>query len=197
MDALPKNARTPDKPASQFQALIARLYAVESHAQDNSLSAPERLRYRQAHSVAVLGQIQAQVLAHLHSVMPGSSLGKALHYLSAQWLKLSRYVEDGSYLRTDSQVSTLSAQLQLNPSVLKAEETTRMQTVMKNFSIYKWIEILLLIIGVGMIAFLQRHDMAAGIGVGLVLQAALTLTLDLFAEARGADYLSAVQRIAI
>ena len=101
------------------------------------------------------------------------------------------------YLRTDSQVSTLSAQLQLNPSVLKAEETTRMQTVTKNFSIYKGIEMLLLIIGVGMIAFLQRHDMAAGIGVGLVLQAALTLTLDLFAEARGADYLSAVQRIAI
>ncbi len=53
------------------------------------------------------------------------------------------------YLRTDSQVSTLSAQLQLNPSVLKAEETTRMQTVTKNFSIYKGIEMRLLIIGVG------------------------------------------------
>jgi hypothetical protein len=97
LDALPKNARTPDKPAAQFLALIARLYAVESYAQDNSLSASERLRYRQAHSVAVLGQIQALVLAHLHSVMPGSSLGKALHYLSAQWPKLSRYVKDGSY----------------------------------------------------------------------------------------------------
>jgi hypothetical protein len=56
---------------------------------------------------------------------------------------------------------------------------------------------LLLIIGLGMIAFAQRHDMAAGIGVGLVLQAAFTLTLDLFAEARGADYLSAVQGIAV
>ena len=73
------------------------------------------------------------------------------------------------YLRTDSQVSTLSAQLQVNPAALKAEETARMETVMKNFSIYKGIEILLLIIGVGIIAFMQRHDMAAGIGVGLVL----------------------------
>jgi hypothetical protein len=45
----------------------------------------------------VLGQIQALVLAHLHSVMPGSSLGKALHYLSAQWPKLSRYVQDSRY----------------------------------------------------------------------------------------------------
>jgi hypothetical protein len=101
------------------------------------------------------------------------------------------------YLRTDSQVSTLIAQLQVNPAAAKAAETTRMQTVMKNFSIYKSIEMLLLIIGLGLIAFAQRHDMAAGIGVGLVLQAAFTLTLDLFAEARGADYLSAVQGIAV
>jgi hypothetical protein len=47
-----------------------------------------------------------------------------------------------------------------------------------------------------MITFFQRHDMAAGIGVGLVLQAAFTLTLDIFAETRGADYLSVVQSIA-
>ena len=100
------------------------------------------------------------------------------------------------YLRTDSQVSTLSAQLQVNPAALKAEETARMETVMKNFSIYKSIEMLLLIMGVGMIAFFQRHDVAAGIGVGLVLQAAFTLTLDIFAETRGAAYLSVVQSIA-
>lgn len=101
------------------------------------------------------------------------------------------------YLRTDAQLSTVSAQLNANPAALKAEETTRMQTVMKNFSIYKAVEMVLLIIGVGMIAFLQRHDLAAGIGVGLVLQAAFTLTLDIFAEARGADYLSAIRSLAI
>jgi membrane protein YdbS with pleckstrin-like domain len=111
-------------------------------------------------------------------------------------IALMQMVVGGSvYLRTDAQVSTLSAQLQTNPAALKAEETTRMQTVMKNFSIYKAVEMLLLIVGVGMVAFLQRHDMAAGIGVGLVLQAAVTLTLDIFAEARGADYLSALQSI--
>jgi hypothetical protein len=97
------------------------------------------------------------------------------------------------YLRTDTQLSTLSAQLVSNPAALQAEETTRMQTVMNKFSIYKAVEMLLLILGVGMIAFLQRHDVAAGIGVGLVLQAAFTLTLDIFAEARGADYLSALR----
>jgi hypothetical protein len=99
------------------------------------------------------------------------------------------------YLRTDTQLSTLSVQLNMHPSALKAEETSRMQTVMKNFSIYKAVEMVLLIIGIGMIAFLQRHDLVAGIGVGLVLQAAFTLTLDIFAEARGTDYLSALHSI--
>lgn len=99
------------------------------------------------------------------------------------------------YLRTDAQLSTLGVQLQANPAALKAEETSRMQTVMKNFSIYKTIEMVLLVVGVGVIAFLQRSDMAAGIGVGLVLQAAFTLALDIFAEARGADYLSALHAI--
>lgn len=113
-------------------------------------------------------------------------------------IALMQIVVGGSvYLRTDAQLTTLSAQLQVSPAALKAEETTRMQTVLNNFSIYKAVEMLLLIIGVGMIAFLQRYDMAAGIGVGLVLQAAFTLALDIFAEARGADYLSAVQSISI
>ncbi len=58
-------------------------------------------------------------------------------------------------------------------------------------------EMVLLMAGVGLIAFLQHNDMSAGIGVGWVLQAALTLTLDVFAEARGSGYLSAIQSIPI
>lgn len=99
------------------------------------------------------------------------------------------------YLRTDAQLSALRVQLQTNPAALKVEETSRMQTVMKNFSLYKAVEMVLFIMGVGVIACLQRHDMVAGIGVGLVLQAAFTLTLDIFAQARGADYLSALHAI--
>lgn len=111
-------------------------------------------------------------------------------------IALMQIVTGGTiYLRTDTQLLALSTQLQAHPAAFKAEETTRMQKVMANFSVYKAVEMVLLIVGVGMIALLQRHDMAAGIGVGLVLQAAFTLTLDIFAEARGADYLSALGSI--
>lgn len=44
------------------------------------------------------------------------------------------------YLRIDTQLSTLSTQLQAAPAVLKAQKTSRMQTVMKNFSIHKAVE---------------------------------------------------------
>lgn len=97
LDVLPKKARGPEQPAAQFIALIAQLYAVESRAQDRKLNSAERLHERQQHSVAVLDRIQALLLAHLHAVVPGSALGKALHYLSAQWPKLARFVQDGSY----------------------------------------------------------------------------------------------------
>ena len=97
------------------------------------------------------------------------------------------------YLRTESQVQSLIAQSQSAPAQFKQDEVSRMQTVMKNFNIYKAIEMVLLVLGVCLIGFLQRFDVAAGIGAGFVLQAAFTLALDMFAEARGQDYLVALK----
>ena len=97
LDALPKHARTSEQPAVQFIELIGQLYAVESRADDCKMDPQARLDERQRHSVPVLERIQALLLTYLHAVVPGSLLGKALHYLSAQWLKLSRFVTDGSY----------------------------------------------------------------------------------------------------
>lgn len=45
----------------------------------------------------MLARIEALLLAHLHSVLPGSLLGQALHYLAAQWPKLVRFVDNGRY----------------------------------------------------------------------------------------------------
>ena len=95
--ALPKNARGPEQPAVQFIELIAKLYAVESRARKLEMDAQQRLHQRQEHSVPVIEAIKALLLAHLHAVVPGSALGKALHYFSSQWPKLVRYVEDARY----------------------------------------------------------------------------------------------------
>jgi transposase len=97
VDALPKGARTSEQPAVQFIELIGELYAVESRAQDCKMGPQARLAERQRYSVAVLERIQALLLTNLHAVVPGSLLGKALHYMSAQWPKLSRFVNEGTY----------------------------------------------------------------------------------------------------
>ena len=53
-------------------------------------------------------------------------------------IALMQIVTGGTiYLRTDTQLQALSIQLQAHPAALKAEETTRMQKVMTNFSVYK------------------------------------------------------------
>lgn len=69
-----------------------------------------------------------------------------------------------------------------------------MQAVMRNFTLYKAIEVALIIVGLALIVFGRRFDVATVIGAGLVLQSAFMLALDLFAESRGTDYLDALNR---
>lgn len=101
------------------------------------------------------------------------------------------------FFRTDAQLSTLQQSLATASAKFKASETPRMETVMKAFSTYKIIEIALLAIGALLIIFMQRNDVAAGIGGGLVIQSAFMLCLDLFAEARGENYLNALGKLLI
>lgn len=102
-------------------------------------------------------------------------------------------VGGGVFLRTDRQVAALRAQLASSPAEFKAAELPRMETVQRNFAIYKWAEIALLFIGVAMIVLLRRRELLYGVGLGLLIQAGLMLTLDVFAEHRGARYLEQVR----
>ena len=90
---IPKTARSPEQSATQFITAIAELYAVEARAR--KLTPEQRHALRQEYSQPILAKIEAMLLKHLHAVVPGSLLGKALHYLSAQWPKLIRYVDNG------------------------------------------------------------------------------------------------------
>lgn len=97
LQALPKDKRGPEQLPARFIELIGRLYKVEADARRDNLDAQALQQRRKHHSVPVLEQIEALALQHLHGVLPGSLLGKALHYITAQWPKLKRYVDDGRY----------------------------------------------------------------------------------------------------
>jgi hypothetical protein len=93
--AIPKAARGSESLATQFIAAIGELYAIEAKAKD--LSVEQRGQQRQQFSKPVLAKIEGMLIHHLHAVTPGSLLGKALHYLSSQWPKLIRFVENGAW----------------------------------------------------------------------------------------------------
>jgi transposase len=97
LQAMPKDRRGPEQLPAQFIELIGRLYKVEADARRDQLDAQALQQRRTQHSKPVLEQIEALALQHLHGVLPGSLLGKALHYVTAQWPKLVRYVDDGRY----------------------------------------------------------------------------------------------------
>src|SRR5690606_4931007 len=97
LNALPKDKRGPDQLPARFILLIGKLYRAEARARDRQYDVRRLHRLRQKYSFKVIGNIETLLLQHLHGVLPGSLLGKALHYLSSQWSKLVRYVDDGTY----------------------------------------------------------------------------------------------------
>lgn len=96
LQALPKDKRGTDQLAARFIALIGQLYHVEAQARRDGVDTVELGRQRHHDSVPVLAEIEALLLANVHAVLPKSLLGQA-HYLTSQWNKLKRYVEDGRY----------------------------------------------------------------------------------------------------
>lgn len=96
------------------------------------------------------------------------------------------------YIRSDDDRTRNVYAYDMNPSELKEKEIPRMETVMKNFVTYRWIEVFLAAAGIGLYVYFIRdinHDFWRGLGLGLAIMALLALTADYFAEKRGHDYL--------
>jgi transposase len=94
---VPKDKRGPGHPASDMLSLISELYAIEARAKSDNLSPAQRGELRRNQSALVMQRIEHLLMTHLHRVLPESLLGKALHYLSGQWPKLIRFLDDGLF----------------------------------------------------------------------------------------------------
>lgn len=101
------------------------------------------------------------------------------------------------YLRSDDDRKRNVYAYDLAPADLKQKEIPRMELVMKNFVIYRWVELFLLLAGTGLYIYATRNgtgDFWRGLGAGLALMALLALTADYFAEKRGHVYLAGLKR---
>lgn len=97
------------------------------------------------------------------------------------------------FFRTPRQLSQLTRQLGESPSAFKTEESGRMTKVMASFRLYKAIEIMLLASGLVMAAAFPAQATLRAAAVGMMLQSAIMLLLDLYAERRGHGYLASIQ----
>jgi transposase len=90
---LPKQTRGDHQPATQFLHLIGKLYAAEARVQE--MTPLRRAVMRRRYSRMVLQRIRELLDQYLETTLPSGKLGQALGYLSGQWPKLCRYVENG------------------------------------------------------------------------------------------------------
>lgn len=111
-------------------------------------------------------------------------------------IALIQLIVGGSvYFRTDDQIASLSKQLQENPGKYRTEEIARMAIVNKNFAIYKYIELSLLSIGILLTFIVSRSSGWYAAAIGLIIQSALMLTADLFAERRAYEYVDSIKEL--
>jgi hypothetical protein len=93
------------------------------------------------------------------------------------------------YFRSPKDILMVENLIIKEPFKIQTEEIPRMNVVMKNFVIYRWVEIALILVGIIMFFFFQPMSILKGIGLGLFIQASFMLLLDFFAESRGKTYL--------
>lgn len=98
-------------------------------------------------------------------------------------------------LRTNRQVVRLTEQLDSDPQDYRAEELRRMEGVRRGFTLYKALEIAVLLAGIGLtLAFRGRVALYA-VGIGCIAQGALMLVFDLVAEHRADVYVEHIRRL--
>ena len=101
------------------------------------------------------------------------------------------------YARSDRQRMDIAYNIGVEPtSFTRTTELPRMENVMKNFAIYRYVEILLALAGLGLFLYFRNDEtkmLWKGLGSTLAIQAILMLGADYFAEKRGGTYKQALE----
>lgn len=103
------------------------------------------------------------------------------------------------YSRTDKQRMDIAYKMGIEPErFTKTEELPRMEKVMKNFSGYRWVEIISFIAGLVLVFLFRKQPEKIfwyGLGVTLAIQAALLFAGDTVAQKRGEAYTNELKEI--
>lgn len=95
------------------------------------------------------------------------------------------------YNRSDADRTRNVYAYDMNPTELKTKELPRMEKVNRNFVVYRYIEIALLVVGLVLIVLYRSQpdkNFWMGLGVALAIEAIISLGADHFAEKRAKIY---------
>lgn len=95
------------------------------------------------------------------------------------------------YNRSDADRTRNVYAYDMNPTELKTKELLRMEKVNRNFVVYRYIEIALLVVGLVLIVLYRSQpdkNFWMGLGVALAIEAIISLGADHFAEKRAGVY---------
>jgi phosphate/sulfate permease len=97
--------------------------------------------------------------------------------------------------RSPKDIARVETYLQQAPKNIKTIEIPRMEKVMSNFVVYRYVEIALIILGIVLMYSSMQDTFWRGLGLGLFMQASIVLCLDFFAERRGHIYVLYLQEL--
>ena len=83
--------------AEEILSRIRDLFFVESAAKEAKLEDEARLAFRQEKALPILEDLRALLALSQPSVLPKSSMGKAIGYVLNQWTALMAYTTDGRF----------------------------------------------------------------------------------------------------
>lgn len=101
------------------------------------------------------------------------------------------------YLRSPEDKYSVTQMLINEQNEIKTKELPRMEKVMQNFTVYKWIEIVLILASIILLITFYSSPQTywKGLALGLLIQAIMMLSLDVLAENRGQVYIEQLQKI--
>ncbi|MGH9203066.1 MAG: hypothetical protein ACRD2A_17715 [Vicinamibacterales bacterium] len=98
----------------------------------------------------------------------------------------------GLYRRTGPQVARLEEQLRSAPAQYYADEDVRMARVQRNFLVIEYVELFVIVVASVAAVLFKGRPGVVGVALGLLISASILLAFDLYAERRGAEYVSAI-----
>jgi hypothetical protein len=101
------------------------------------------------------------------------------------------------YNRSLKDIERVTYFINYKPEKIQTEELPRMEKVMNNFTIYKWIEVILIVASIILLIIFYSSPQTywKGLALGLLIQAGIMLSLDVLAEKRGKNYMEKLQEI--